>query len=156
MDSKPDKGGNGDCPFEEDGQSSFPPMEQEARLDAVIAAYVRAVEVGQAPDQGALLAHHPDLAADLAAYFADRDEIERWARPLRAIFPVTYPSRNLRCPHCHSSVRGDDLGSTRTFVCGACGSSFQAEETQAGNGDCRSSSKGQSPFPAAYPRKFGR
>src|SRR6516225_648943 len=130
MDSKPDKGGNGDCPFEEDGQSSFPPMEQEARLDAVIAAYVRAVEAGQAPDQGALLARHPDLAADLAAYFADRDKIERWARPLRAIFPATYPSRNLRCPHCHSPVSGDDLGSTRTIVCGSCGSSFQAEETQ--------------------------
>jgi WD40 repeat protein len=96
------------------------------------------------------------LAADLAAYFADRDEIERWARPLRAIFPATHPSRNLRCPHCHSSVSGDDLGSTRTIVCGACGSSFQAEETQADKGDCRSSSKGQTPFPAAYPRKFGR
>src|SRR6516165_5657087 len=109
MDSKPDKAGNGDSPFEEDGQSPCPAMEQEARLDAVIAAYVRAVEAGQAPDQRALLARYPDLAADLAAYFADRDKIERWARPLRAIFPATYPSRNLRCPHCHSPVSGDDL-----------------------------------------------
>src|SRR6516162_4794348 len=156
MDTKSFKAGNGDCPFEEDGQSSFPALDQEARLDAVIAAYVRAVEAGQAPDQGALLARHPDLAADLAAYFADRDGIERWARPLRALFPAAYPSRNLRCPHCQFLVNQDDLGSARKIVCGACGSSFQAEETQAGKEDCRSSSKGQSPFPAAYPRKFGR
>src|SRR6516225_1624502 len=125
MDTKPVKAGNGDCPFEEDGQSSFPALDQEARLDAVIAAYVRAVEAGQAPDQGALLARHPDLAAALAVYFADRDRIERWARPLRALFPAAHPSRQLRCPHCHSPVNRDELAAARLIVCGSCGSSFQ-------------------------------
>jgi serine/threonine protein kinase len=62
--------------------------EQEKRLDEVIAGYVRAVEAGQTPDQGALLARHPDLAAELTVYFADRDRMERWARPLRALFPA--------------------------------------------------------------------
>jgi eukaryotic-like serine/threonine-protein kinase len=62
--------------------------EQEERLDTVIAEYVRAVEAGQAPDQGEVLARHADLALELATYFADRDRIERWARPLRALLPA--------------------------------------------------------------------
>jgi WD40 repeat protein/tRNA A-37 threonylcarbamoyl transferase component Bud32 len=67
-------------------QSKLP--EQEERLDTVIAEYVRAVEAGQAPDQSEVLARHADLAAELATYFADRDRIERWARPLRALLPA--------------------------------------------------------------------
>jgi WD40 repeat protein len=105
--------------------------EQEERLDEVIAGYVRAVEAGQTPDQGELLARHPDLAAELAVYFADRDRMERWARPLRALFPSAHPSRQLCCPHCHSPVNRDDLASARLIVCSSCGSSFQLEETPA-------------------------
>src|SRR6516162_9900967 len=119
--------------------------EQEERLDEVIAAYVRAVEAGQAPDQGALLARHPDLAAALAVYFADRDRIERWARPLRALFPAAHPSRQLRCPHCHSPVNRDELAAARLIVCGSCGSSFQLEEAPV-----------LADRPHGCPRKLGR
>ncbi len=76
MDTNQVKAGKGDRPFEEEGQSPFPAAEQEERLDAVIAEYVRAVETGQAPEQGELLARHPDLAPELATYFADRDRVE--------------------------------------------------------------------------------
>src|SRR5262249_6535790 len=107
------------------------PPEQEERLDAVVAEYVRAVEAGQAPDRGELLAPHPHFAAGLATYFAAKGRIQRWGQPLRAPFAASDLSRRLRCPHCHSPVQRDDLASARLIVCGSCGSSFQLEEAPA-------------------------
>jgi hypothetical protein len=54
------------------------------RVDAIIAAYIEAVEAGQVPDRQELLARHPDLAAELAAFFVDHDKVQQVAEPLRA------------------------------------------------------------------------
>jgi WD40 repeat protein/tRNA A-37 threonylcarbamoyl transferase component Bud32 len=54
------------------------------RVDAIIAAYIEAVEAGQVPDRQELVARHPDLAVELAAFFADHDKVQQMAEPLRA------------------------------------------------------------------------
>src|SRR5947209_3059551 len=57
--------------------------EREQRFNEVMAAYVLATETGPAPDRHELRARHPDLAAELDAFFADYDRVNRLAGPLR-------------------------------------------------------------------------
>ena len=48
-------------------------------LDDILAEYVAAEEQGHAPDRQALLSRHPQFAADLREFFANRDEMQRLA-----------------------------------------------------------------------------
>src|SRR5262245_47574053 len=57
--------------------------EREHRLDEAVAGYLRALASGSAPDRQEVLARHPDLAPDLAGFFDDRDQVDRWIEPLR-------------------------------------------------------------------------
>ena len=55
----------------------------------IIAAYLQAVEAGQAPDRDELLDRHPELAAELTDFFADHDQFGRVMSPFRGAAPPT-------------------------------------------------------------------
>jgi hypothetical protein len=63
--------------------TSRPAPSEDGRLGAVIADYLQARERGETPDRAGLLAAHPELAGELAAYFADLDRMDRAAAPLK-------------------------------------------------------------------------
>src|SRR5438552_8127696 len=64
-------------------------LEREQRLDDVVAAYLKAVETGQAPDRQQWLASHPELAAELSEFFADQDQFDQRAAPLRVVAEIS-------------------------------------------------------------------
>ena len=63
---------------------------------------------GQAPDRQELLAAHPDVADDLAAFFADHDGVKQFAEPLRAPEPATQSEAETK-------PAGSSLGTVRYF-----------------------------------------
>jgi serine/threonine-protein kinase len=62
--------------------SSNPAPSREERINAILAAYLEAVQAGQAPDRNRFLAQHPDLAEDLRAFLDDRARFARAAGQL--------------------------------------------------------------------------
>jgi WD40 repeat protein len=64
--------------------SSLPAPSREERINAILAAYLEAVEAGQAPDRDEFLARYPDLADELRAFLDDRDRFARAAGRLPA------------------------------------------------------------------------
>jgi tetratricopeptide (TPR) repeat protein len=59
--------------------------ERERLLDEVLGSYFEALAAGRAPDRQELLARHPDLALELADFFADEEAVDRWTASLRSV-----------------------------------------------------------------------
>src|SRR5262245_19571752 len=57
---------------------------EEPALDVVVAAYLKAAEAGRPVDRAAWLARHPELAGELAGFFADLDQVEGAVAPVRS------------------------------------------------------------------------
>src|SRR5882724_763488 len=62
--------------------------EREQRLGKVVFACLRAIERGQPEGRAELLARHPELAADLTAFFADQENVRSWAAALLEVAHV--------------------------------------------------------------------
>jgi WD40 repeat protein len=62
--------------------------ERERRWQAVLVACLEALEAGQAVNRHELLARHPEFAAELAEFFANRDRLDQVAAPLRPAAPL--------------------------------------------------------------------
>jgi hypothetical protein len=54
---------------------------REQHVNELIAAYLKAVELGESPDRADLLCRHPDLAGELRSFFADQDAVLPGAVP---------------------------------------------------------------------------
>src|SRR5262245_61285053 len=57
--------------------------DQEEQMGEVVFACLRRMEAGLPVDRGGVQAAHPEFAADLAEFFAARDEIDQLAAPIR-------------------------------------------------------------------------
>src|SRR5262245_64661500 len=53
------------------------------RTDEIVAAYLCAVDAGQAPEPNEWIARHPELADELRDCFDAMDEVDRLAAPIR-------------------------------------------------------------------------
>jgi WD40 repeat protein len=66
-------------------------FDREHMLDEVVTAYLKEARAGRTPEPEAWLARYPELASDLAEFFADRAAVERLAVPLRSVTPGSLP-----------------------------------------------------------------
>src|SRR5262245_31105179 len=65
--------------------------EREQRLQDVVLEYLQAVDAGQAPTPEEVVRRHPDLAAELMAFFADQHGLSTVLSPLRQLAVATAP-----------------------------------------------------------------
>jgi WD40 repeat protein len=69
---------------------------RDRQLEAILHAYLQAVDAGQPPDRDALEREHPEFASELAAFFADQDAVSQLAHGLAE--PATTPPPAAEAP----------------------------------------------------------
>jgi serine/threonine protein kinase len=67
------------------GVESESQRDRELRLDQVVASYLTELDSGVTPDRRGWLVRHPEFYDELSDFFADRDQVEQVALPLRQI-----------------------------------------------------------------------
>src|SRR5579872_3482867 len=79
----------------------------QAKLETILAEYLRSVEIGQPLDRQSLLAAHPDLAHELESFFRNRDAMQRLADPVKAAVeaPTLAPTFHASVGHGGALVR---------------------------------------------------
>src|SRR5689334_18663839 len=75
---------------------------KDRQLEAILHAYLQAVDAGQAPDRAALLRAHPHLAAELAAFFTNQDAVAQMARAMAD--PAPHPAEAPTLPPQEAAV----------------------------------------------------
>ena len=58
-----------------------PASDRSERLNALIATYLEAVQVGQSFDRQEIVSQHPDLADELRSFFENHDRMRNMAAP---------------------------------------------------------------------------
>ena len=98
-----------------DGDPGGDDSSREQKLHDVLAAYFEAAENGDDPDRRILLDRHPELAAELADYFAVQDEVHHMAVPLRAMVSKRPERRrSIRAESDRAALRGMSASSAVT------------------------------------------
>jgi tRNA A-37 threonylcarbamoyl transferase component Bud32 len=86
---------------------------REERVNAILAEYLDAAAAGKAPDRAELLAQHPDLAAELASFFAEDAQVRKLAEPPHAVDPAS-PVQGITQPS-DPTIPAPSLGVIRYF-----------------------------------------
>ena len=69
-------------------QESSPSSDRDRQVNEIISAYLEAVDAGSAPDRQEWLRRYPAYAAELEAFLADYEHVDRLAEPLRPAAPL--------------------------------------------------------------------
>src|SRR4051794_5027453 len=97
------------------------------RLEEAVVAYFEAVESGHMPDRSQWAARYPELATELAEFFANQDQVDSWTAPLRKVALAS--STESRDPN---RTQGDTPGAAAVFSGGIVGDYALLEEIARG------------------------
>src|SRR5262245_21637860 len=67
--------------------ATTPIPDREQQLDAILADYFKSAAEGHGSAPEELMARHPDLAGELADFFADYGHLNRIVEPVRTVLP---------------------------------------------------------------------
>jgi WD40 repeat protein/tRNA A-37 threonylcarbamoyl transferase component Bud32 len=93
-----------------------PASQREHQVNGILAAYLEAQRLGQAPNREELLRQHPDLAVELRSFFADQDRFGQLAERLGPPAPpAAAPGQAPTLAYGEVSAQGAVLGTVRYF-----------------------------------------